>query len=55
MCPSSRCSACCRRDSLPWISAPTGQYDLNRVLNLGPNCWVYAHAEFYTDDTSYHL
>jgi hypothetical protein len=57
------------------ISAPTGQYDPNHLLNLGSDRWSfkpeialshpfgsgqkwqcdgYAHAYFFTDNTSYH-
>lgn len=57
------------------ISAPTGQYNPNKLLNLGSDRWsfkpeiavshpfgskqkwqcdVYAHAYFFTDNTSYH-
>jgi hypothetical protein len=57
------------------ISAPTGQYNPNKLLNLGSDRWsfkpeialshpfgaeqrwqgdLYAHAYFFTDNTSYH-
>jgi len=56
------------------VSAPTGDYDANKLLNLGSDRWsfkpefavshpfgmeqkwqcdVYAHAHFFTDNTSY--